>query len=217
MTVTDTRQRTMAGALDSPTQELVRLAMTIAVAREDELRAGMVRAARSGVEPEWIEELILQSYLFVGLPRTLNAAREWRKASGRPAPVSDEGEDFANASRWEARGRETCAAVYGETYDRLRANIRGLHPALDAWMIVDGYGKVLARPGLDLCRRELCIVAVCAVTGQDRQLHAHLRGALNVGASAEEVDVVLALVGERLDAESMQRYSHLWMRVRGEA
>ena len=48
-------------------------------------------------------------------------------------------------------------------------------------MVVDGYGKVLAAPGLDLPRRELCIVAACAATGQDRQLHSHLHGALNVG------------------------------------
>ena len=62
-------------------------------------------------------------------------------------------------------------------YDRLRENIRHLHPLLDDWMIDEGYGKVLSRPGLDLPRRELCIVAACAATGQDRQLHSHLHGA----------------------------------------
>src|SRR5690348_2954412 len=217
MTATDTRHDRLIGALDRPTHELVRAAMAIAAAREDELRSAMVRAARSDVEPEWIEELILQSYLFVGLPRTLNAAREWRRASGRPAPTHDEGAEYRDAAEWEARGRETCAAVYGESYERLRANIRELHPALDAWMIVEGYGKVLGRPGLDLRRRELCIVSVCAVTGQERQLHAHLRGALNVGAQRNEIDEVLALAAERLDAESVRRYTHLWMRVRGDS
>ena len=29
--------------------------------------------------------------------------------------------------------------MYGATYERLRHNIRALHPALDAWMIVEGY------------------------------------------------------------------------------
>lgn len=205
----------LTGALDQPTHELVRAAIAIAVAREDELRAAMARVAGSGVDPQWVEELMLQSYLFVGLPRTLNAAREWRKASGRPAPADDDGAAYANAAQWEARGRETCAAVYGESYERLRANIRHLHPALEAWMIVEGYGKVLGRPGLDLCRRELCIVAVCAATGQERQLHAHLRGALNVGALPAQIDEVLALAAERLDAESVRRYTHLWTRVRG--
>jgi 4-carboxymuconolactone decarboxylase len=64
---------------------------------------------------------------------------------------------------------------------------------------VDGYGKVLSRPGLDLRRRELCIVAACAAMGQDRQLHSHLRGALNVGvepaALSEALDALADLVG----------------------
>ena len=42
------------------------------------------------------------------------------------------------------------------------ANIKALHPALDTWMIVDGYGKVLGRPQLDLARRELCVIAACS-------------------------------------------------------
>jgi 4-carboxymuconolactone decarboxylase len=81
-------------------------------------------------------------------------------------------------------------------YDRLRVNIRGLHPELDDWMIVEGYGKVLSRPGLDLPRRELCIVAACAASEQARQLHSHLHGALNVGVPPSVLmDAVEALNG----------------------
>jgi 4-carboxymuconolactone decarboxylase len=101
---------------------------------------------------------------------------------------------------WRARGEVTCAAVYDGMYDKLRVNIRQLHPALDAAMVVEGYGKILGRPGLDLPRRELCIVAACASTNQDRQLHSHLRGALNVGVPADDVrealDVLAPLVGD---------------------
>src|SRR5918912_1036998 len=188
-------------ALDEATRELVVLAATIAVAREDEMRVALARAHDARVPPTWIEELILQSYLFAGFPRTLNAAREWRRASGRFAPSHDEGADYDNSARWRERGEETCATVYGATYERLRANIRELHPALDTWMIIDGYGKVLGRPGLDLRRRELCVVAVCAALGQERQLHAHLHGAMNSGAVRGEVAEALQLAFEDLDAE----------------
>lgn len=205
----------MFQGLDAPTRELVQLAIVIATGKEPALRAAMVRAVECGLDPVWVEELILQSYLFAGFPRTLNAAREWRRASGRPAPADDEGADSRNAAgRWQTRGEETCRTVYGEMYARLRVNIRELHPALDAWMIVDGYGKVLGRPGLDLRRRELCIVAVCAVLEQERQLHAHLHGALNAGATPGEVDDVLRIVAPHVDAEASRRYSHLWERVR---
>ena len=212
MTMTRSEEDTVL-ALKSSTRELIRLAVTIAVGSEAQLRAAMARAVSSALEPTSVEELILQSYLFAGFPRTLNAAREWRRASGTAAPRHDEGADYNNSVRWRARGEETCATVYGATYERLRANIRELHPALDVWMIVDGYGKVLGRPGLDLKRRELCVVAVCAALRQERQLHAHLHGALNAGATTGEVNETLELALEGLDADVRRRFDRLWRRV----
>ena len=152
------------------------------------MRASLAASAAAGVPAIWVDELLIQSYLFSGFPRALNATREWRKLSPEPAPSEDAG-DVANAPAWRSRGEATCAAVYGAMYGKLRQNVQELHPALDAIMVADGYGKVLGRPGLDLPRRELCIVAACAATGQDRQLHSHLHGALNVGVP---VDVLLA-------------------------
>ena len=184
--------------LDGATRVLVQLSAAIASGDEATVRSWLFEAAR-GVPPLQVEELVLQSYLFCGFPRALNAAREWRRVSQRPAPASDEAEDLSLAAEWRERGEQTCAAVYDGMYEKLRLNVRDLHPALDAWMVVDGYGKVLARPGLDLPRRELCVVAACAAMGQDRQLHSHLRGALNVGvapaALRETIDAIAGLIG----------------------
>jgi 4-carboxymuconolactone decarboxylase len=184
--------------LDDATRVLVQLSAAIAASDEATVRFWLLQAARD-VPPLHVEELVLQSYLFCGFPRALNAAREWRRVSQRSAPASDETEDVALAEEWRERGELTCAAVYGNMYEKLRLNVRDLHPALDSWMVVDGYGKVLSRPGLDLERRELCIVAACAAMGQDRQLHSHLRGSLNVGvdpaALGEALDAVAGLIG----------------------
>ena len=181
MTTTPALGVTVA-ALGDEERALVRLAAVIAAGSEADIRTELVRAQQDA-RPEWLEEVILQSYLFAGFPRTLNAAREWRRVTGRVAPVNDEGERLDLADEWRAKGEVTCAIVYGPFYERLRTNIRALHPALDSWMIVEGYGKVLSRPGLDLARRELCIVAACAASRQERQLHSHLRGALRAGNS----------------------------------
>jgi 4-carboxymuconolactone decarboxylase len=198
-------------ALDAPTAQLIDLAAVLAAGTESEMRASLEAVAKSDVDPIWVEELILQTYLFAGFPRTLNGMRLWRRASNRPAPASDDEELLATL--WTPRGEETCEKVYGNLYKRLRANIRSLHPALDTSMI-DLYGRVLGRPGLDLKRRELCIVAACAALEQDRQLHSHLHGALNAGASPEEVDDTLRIVAPRMSKESSHRYSLLWARVR---
>ncbi|MBC7789351.1 MAG: carboxymuconolactone decarboxylase family protein [Anaerolineae bacterium] len=199
-------------ALDEPTRELIRLAAWIAVGTEAQLRSSVKRAAETRVEPMWVEEILLQSYLFAGFPRALNAAREWRKASGLPAPATN-GDLSITPDELRARGEETCAEVYGPLYARLRVNIRALHPVLDSWMVVEGYGKVLSRPALDLQRRELCIVAVCAVSGQERQLHSHLLGALNVGASPEAIDATLDVIEAMCPADGMARIRKLWKRV----
>jgi 4-carboxymuconolactone decarboxylase len=213
MTETETGLANMA-ALDVATVGLVRLAAVITVGDEPDVREALEGAA--AVTPhEWIEELILQSYLFAGFPRTLNAARDWRRISGRPAPESDQETDIGDLDSWQARGEATCSTVYGPFYDGLRRNIRTLHPALDSWMIVDGYGKVLGRPGLDLKRRELCIVACCAVARQSRQLHSHLHGALHAGATVAEVNGALDAIEDMLDADGMRGVRFLWARVRG--
>lgn len=200
--------------LDEATRALVRLSAVVAVGDEPAIRAEMAHAALA-IPHAWVEELVLQSYLFAGFPRALNAAREWRKASGDPAPADDEGTEFDNVAAWRRRGEETCATVYGPFYAKLRHNIADLHPALDSWMIVEGYGKVLGRPQLDLMRRELCIVATCAVARQDRQLHSHLHGALHAGGTAAQVYATLEAVRDMLSDDDVRRYDGLLARVVG--
>lgn len=213
MTGTSTAS-TAPGVLDAATVPLVRLAAAITAGSERAMRAELSLAAERS-HAVWVEELVLQSYIFAGFPRALNAAREWRRLSGLPAPDDDEGEDFRLASEWRERGEATCARVYGPFYERLRYNIRSLHPALDAWMIVEGYGKVLSRPGLDLIRRELCIVAACAAAQQDRQLHSHLHGALHSGATDADVTGTLDAIDDMLDPADARRYRKLWGHVKG--
>jgi 4-carboxymuconolactone decarboxylase len=154
------RAGAILGALDDATRRLVRLAAIIAAGTEQQIRSEMTDSL-DATPAAWIEELILQSYLFCGFPRSLNAMREWRRLTGRP-PVTEATGD--GPDEWRRRGEATCRLVYGAMYDRLRVNIRTLHPELDEWMIVEGYGKVLSRDGLDLPRRELCIVAACAAS-----------------------------------------------------
>lgn len=194
-------------ALDESTRLLVRLAAALAAGSEAEMRSA-VAAAQGHVPDIWVEELILQTYLFAGFPRALNGMRQWRRErsgiAGGPSPEGDVRDE----------GERTCARVYGSMYEKLRTNVRQLHPLLDEWMIVEGYGKVLSRPGLDLPRRELCIVAACAASGQDRQLQSHLHGARNAGASASAVDQALGALRDVIPAALHDRAAHLWQRVR---
>lgn len=204
----------LTSPLDSPTRALVRLAAETAGGNEAAIRSAIADAARE-TPTQWVEELLLQTYLFAGFPRALNATRAWRQAvGGSVAPDADSDAEYRHAATWRERGEQTCAIVYGDAYDALRRNIADLHPALDTWMIVEGYGKVLSRPALDLIRRELCIVAACAHTGQDRQLHSHLHGALHAGASASVVDATFDALDGILSDAAMRTARMLFARVR---
>lgn len=197
--------------IDDRTRYLVRLAAAIAGCTEQKLRSVIAEEHSADWSVE-VEEVILQSYLFAGLPRALNAMRTWRAFSGaEPARPATHG--YVAMEELRAEGEKTCAEVYGSSYERLRENISALHPELDEWMIVEGYGKVLSRPGLDLKTRELCIVAACASTGQKRQLHSHVRGAMNTGASVAEIqdtmDAIANLIAKDSERDARQMLAHL--------
>lgn len=181
---------------------MVRIAAAIAAMPLSIVRRVM-QASLDHVIPNAVDELLLQSYLFSGFPRTFNAAGAWREISGNEAPAVDAAASIQAAAEWTQRGESVCRTVYGDRYDALRRNVHRLHPALDVWMVTDGYGKVLARPGLSLVQRELCIVASCAAAEQLPQLRAHLRGALNCGATGNDIAQTLDALTDVVPGEAL--------------
>ena len=210
-------------ALDPATTALVRVASALAEGKTDVLRDRFVAARAAPVPDRWIEELLLQSLLVVGYPLALVAFGVWRELNGPLSGPGDGGgggggggEELAHEDwqSWATRGSAVCAAVYGRAYHKLLLNLRALHPALEDLVLVDAYGKVIGRPGLDLKRRELCTVAAVAVLGTAQQLHSHLRGSLNTGATRAEVEAVLALVAADLSPENLRRAREQWADVK---
>jgi 4-carboxymuconolactone decarboxylase len=188
------------------------LAVAAALGTRDAARiAGALCEAVVQASATAVEEVFLQSHLFIGYPDALNALAEWRRLSGSVAPRAS-ADDPAG---WRQRGEEVCARVYGANYLPLRANVRALHPDFEAWMLEVGYGRVIGRGGLELALRELCIATLLAVWNVPRQLHSHLRGALNAGASVAEVDEAMEVAcAVAPQAEAVRR---LWGEVRGRA
>ncbi len=183
-----------APSLEPKTAALVRIAAAIAAGKTAELEPRLGAARGAGVPVLWIEELLLQSLLVVGYPLALVAFGVWRKVSG-PLPDHGSGHDaeqlaHADWEAWAERGAVVCRDVYGRAYHKLLVNLRTK-------------------------RRELCTVAAVAVLGTaPQQLHSHLRGALNTGATREEVEAVLALIEGDLDPVHRQRAHDQWADVK---
>lgn len=199
----------MTSALPPSTEALVAVSAALA-ARSPQALDAALRLAAAQARREEVEEALLQSYLFLGYPAALEAFARWREVSGLPAPGAT-----ADPGPWDERGAAVCRTVYAGQYESLKANVRLLHPDMERWMVSEGYGKVLGRPGLPLDTRELCIAALLAVLDTPRQLYAHLRGALNAGASEAEVSRTLELAGAVSGSVARARAEETWASVRG--
>ena len=197
-----------APTLEPAERSLVTVSAALASGSADDLRRALADAARAANEVE-VEEALLQSYLLLGYPAALAALAQWREMVPAPAaPASPD--DWAG---WARRGAALCRRVYSTRYRDLRDNIRRLHPDLEQWMVVEGYGKVLGRPGLAPLVREYCIVALLAVAGAGPQLYSHLRGALNLGAPADALEEALDLAGPFMDDARSESARAMWRRV----
>jgi len=164
-------------------RSLTAFAAAMARGQEAPARRALAAARRAGSGRVAAEEVALMLVLHAGYPAALEGARLLNSAWPGRARRRREG----GPAVWKQRGERLCAQVYGPAYPKLRRNIARLHPDLAAWMIEQGYGRVLTRSGLSGAARELVAVAVLAALGWERQLVSHLLGAARLGASPREI------------------------------
>jgi 4-carboxymuconolactone decarboxylase len=90
------------------------------------------------------------------------------------------------------RGLRALAEIAGADGEAVVDRLRDIAPDLADWIVDFSYGDVMARPGLDRRTRQLATIAALTALGNAQpQLRVHLRGALNVGCSAQEVVEVI--------------------------
>ncbi|MEZ6017813.1 MAG: carboxymuconolactone decarboxylase family protein [Planctomycetota bacterium] len=178
-----------------------------AIVAHDVTALETLRKAAPEGEPDvrW-REVALMAHLFCGFPRTLAALEVLGRAGGLGAPEPVELEASAGPGE-DVRGRGAALfeRIYGANSSAVRAHIDAQHPDLERWIAEHAYGRVLSRPALDAATRELCAVVALAVTGHDRQLASHARGAIRCGATRADVDAALALVEEWIPEAAQAR------------
>lgn len=135
-----------------------------------------------------MREILLQNLLFVGYPRAIQALRALAGAAGPKGEREAFWTEPRRPSLWRRRGRALCGRIYGPRFEVLIPAMRRLHPDLAAWIIEEGYGRVLARPLVPAPVRELCVVALLIAQEAWPQLRAHALGARHVGASVRAVE-----------------------------
>jgi 4-carboxymuconolactone decarboxylase len=154
-------------------------------------------------------EVILQTHLFAGYPRTINALATVQRLGICGEVRAGE----TTAEIWCAAGEANCRTIYGHAYDKLRTRIAGLHPDLDRWMVEIGYGRILSRPGLTLRERELCVLAVLAGQNVAPQLRSHILGAIRAGATRRECRVILDQTAGVWGSQAQAQVDRVWEEI----
>lgn len=100
-------------------------------------------------------------------------------------------QEHMNNERYE-RGLRKLSEIDGEVGERIVAGLADIAPDFGRYIVEFPFGDIYSRPGLDLKTRELAVVAALSALGNAApQLAVHIEGALNVGASRDEIVEVI--------------------------
>ncbi len=100
--------------------------------------------------------------------------------------------DQHNKDQQYQDGLQMRKKVMGEDFvDKAFANATDFTMPLQDFITRNAWGTVWCRDGLDLKTRSLITVSMLTALGRAHELKGHLRGALNNGATPEEIREVL--------------------------
>ena len=93
------------------------------------------------------------------------------------------------------RGLSTMRKMFGPGIDSALQSLQAASPDLARCLVEFPFGDVYTRPGLDLKTREMLTVAALTVLGYPQaELKDHLRGALNVGCTPDQIlEIILQM------------------------
>ena len=190
----------------------IHLGLFLALPQLKHLKELVVLALDQGIEERKIQEILLQSYLFIGFPRTINALGAVKNLWKTPLEAFEKELDRKTKQQ---RGEALCQKIYGANYPKLLENMEKLHPDLKIYMIEEGYGKILSRAGLNPLEREMGILPILVLTEVQQQLHSHFLGAYYLGASFAKLEALLEHLKEFLSEQQLTPAFQLLTQLKG--
>ena len=160
----------------------------------------------AGLTVSQIKEALSQLYAYTGFPRSLNAlgtlqkVLEQRNAEGKATEKGMEASPLPSNYDALKQGTDVQTQLSGQPFDYTFC------PAEDYYLKAHLFGDIFARDNLTHADREL--ITVSALSGLENvmpQLQAHVRGALNMGVTEEQLrDIPVALKASELQAEALR-------------
>lgn len=170
------------------------------------LAVSIDKGFNTGLTANQIKEALSQLYAYTGFPRSLNALGTLQKVlkefddNGEPYELGPESSPLPAGYDALKQGTEVQTKLSGQPFNY------DFCPAEDYYLKAHLFGDIFARDMLTHADRELVTVsALSGLEGVMPQLHAHVRGALNMGVTEEQLDgIVHALAQDALAAESQR-------------
>lgn len=180
---------------------ILRLSTAIVLGRWSDVER-IRRSAPSGEPDRAWREAVLQTHLFSGFPRQVEAYEVLDRVGGL-GPL-EPGEHAGEPDRPD-RGDGLFRLIYGSKADELKVRMASFHGDFGDWVQGHAYGRVLARPGLSADRREILAVGALIALGAERQLAGHVRGSLRSGATRADLVAVADVLSDMVSEACIER------------
>ncbi len=156
----------------------------------------------AGLTANQMKEALSQLYAYTGFPRSLNALGTLQKVMEQHGNVDMGSETSPLPHGYDAlkQGTEVQTRLSGQPFNY------DFCPAEDYYLKAHLFGDIFARDVLTYADRELVTVsALSGLEGVMPQLQAHVRGALNMGVTDEQLAAIpIALKAAGLEAEALR-------------
>lgn len=182
-------------------RELATLAMLVAVGNHNSsVKRHTQGAIQAGATETEIKELLLQMTGYAGYPKALAAVipvqQAFAEVQHRGIPTATPQPDLETRQPAETnevryrRGLEFLNQISKASGEAVVKSFEDIAPDLGRYILEFAYGDVFSRPNLDLKTRELATVSALTAlntAASELPLNVHINGALNVGASRQEI------------------------------
>ncbi len=174
--------------LTTEQRSMATISVISALRRDDNLKGHVESGLDIGFTPTEIVEMIIQIFYYVGAPIAntalgiANDVFEERGLQVEPIRVFDSAEDPESML---ARGQAKRLEVLGEIGP---SSEHAVDREWDRYMLEYLWASVWSRPGLDTTSRMICTLSVLPLVGTNRSLRDHIRGALRIGMTEEQIN-----------------------------
>lgn len=199
-----------AAALSARQQAIVPIAAFAAAGDIARLNTALNQGLDAGMTVSDAREILVQLYAYAGFPRSLNALGELmkvlaaRKQRGiQDAPGSAPSHAIPKGDALLAAGTANQTKLSGGP---VGGPLFEFAPMANEYLRTHLFGDIFERDNLDWQSRELATVAMLsALPGAEPQLQAHMRIAMNIGVSADQLRQLTLVLAERVDAAAARR------------